>query len=163
MKHRRGEEGKRGAEEGAQERVCGDCARGYGQVGVDEVVQRLQEDRHNAGAGEDPGGGGCDPGDGGVGTRPGEPEEADGEEDGADHHGQEALLGDGDVVVGFELAVVARLEVDDDPAAEQDAKDEPDVGQGGDGGVDGAELGEDDGVSFEEEVEDSVESWVSGR
>lgn len=94
---------------------------------------------------------------------PGEPEEADGEGNAADDDLGQAPLGDGDVVVGGELALVAGLADDDESAGEQLANDHAEVGEAADAEVHAVDLLEDDGVGGEEEVEDAVDEGLEGR
>ena len=63
------------------------------EVHIDQIIQALQEDDHDAAAGEHNGHDLRPDGDVGAGG-PGEPEEADGEHDAADEHGDEAFFGD---------------------------------------------------------------------
>lgn len=91
---------------------------------------------------------------------PCEPEEADGEGHAAHDDLGQAPLGDGPVVVGGQLALVARLAQDDQGAGEQLADDHAEVGEAADAEVHAVDLLEDDGVGGEEEVEDAVDEGL---
>lgn len=83
---------------------------------------------------------------------PGKPKQSNREKNCSDHHGKETLFRNGDVIVGFEFAVVARFKGDYDSAADEDAEDETDVGERGEGLGDSAFFGEDYGVCFKKQV-----------
>ena len=128
MIHGRAEEGKPGPEEATDERVGGDGAVGVKQVHVDDVLEALDEDDEHGAADGDRGDDLRDPARARV-ARPREPEEADGQDDGADDHGGQAALRDGEagragVLAGEDCDGVG----DDGGEAEDDADEESDEG-----------------------------------
>ena len=126
--HGRAEEGEPGPEEAADERVGGDGAVGIEQVHVDDVLEALDEDDEHGTADGDGGDDLRDPARARV-ARPREPEEADGEDDGADDHGREAALGDGEAGGARVLPGEDRDGVGDDCGeADDDADEERDEG-----------------------------------
>ena len=126
------------------------------EVGVDDVVERLEEDGEEAEAGEEARERGRDPVDVAAVAGPCEPEQPDGEGGAPGDDGGEAPFRQGDVVVGGEFAVVGRLEEDDDDAGGEHAGDGAEEGQAADARVEAVDLLEDDGVGGEEEVEQPV-------
>lgn len=151
MVHAGGEHDEAGADPAPDKGVGGDGAVGVHEVDVDDVVEALEEDDHDAGAGK---GDGDDlrP-DGHVRVAgPGEPEETDGQEGAADEHGDETFFGH-DVT----RALHARFEAvfgdgDDDTRAETDAAEKGDEGERSHARRQAATLLEGDGEGFEEEV-----------
>ena len=128
MVHGRAEEGEAGPEEAADEGVGGDGAVGVEQVHVDDVLEALDEDDEHGAADGDGGDDFRHPARARV-ARPREPEEADGKDDGADDHGWEAALGDGEtggfgVLAGEDCDGVG----DDGGEADDDADKEGDEG-----------------------------------
>ena len=119
------------------------------EISINEIIEQLQEYRQQSKAGEEAGQGGRDPVDVGPVAGPGEPEEADGEADGADHHGRQAPLGHGDVVVRRQLPLVVALGGEDVHAGEQHARDHAEEGEAADARVEAADLLEGDWVGCE--------------
>lgn len=139
------------------------CAKTYHQIRINEVIQALQENGHQTEAAAQAGQRGHDPVDvlGVAGPR--EPEQADRESNAADDDLGQAPLGHRHVVVGRQLALVARLPEDDEGAGQQLAHDHAEVGQAADAQVHAVDLLEDDGVGREEEVEDAVDEGLKER
>ena len=126
--HGGAEEGEPGAEEAAHERVGGDGAVGVEQVHVDDVLEALDEDDEHGAADGDAGDVLRYPARARV-ARPREPEEAHGEDDGADDHGGQAALGDGETGLAGVLAGEDCDGVGDDGGEADDDADE----EGGEG------------------------------
>ena len=128
MIHSRAEEREPGPEEATDERVGGDGAVGVEQVHVDDVLEALDEDDEHGAADRDSGDELRDPARARV-ARTGKPDEADGQDDGADDHGREAALRDGEagragVLAGEDCDGVG----DDGGEADDDADEEGDEG-----------------------------------
>ena len=81
----------------------------------------------------------------GIIARPCEAEESYWEQDSSGHHGYQALLRDGNVVIFFELLVIAGLEEDHDSTADENTQDKSDVRQYY------------DWISVEEQIQDAVD------
>lgn len=133
------------------------------KIRINEVIQALQENRHEAEPAAQAGQRGHDPVDvlGVAGPR--EPEQPHGESDAADDDLGQTPLGHRHVVVGRQLALVARLPEHDEGAGQQLARDHAEVGQAADAQVHAVDLLEDDGVGREEEVEDAVDEGLKGE
>ncbi len=145
-------------DERAHDRVARHGAGGVDAVAVGEVVAGVDEDGGVAGAERDAGQDGPDPVPRRGHARPREPELADGRQHGRDADDADHRFG-GDFA-RFRVALVRvdhapdeRLGGDDGEGADADA----DKGQARHAGCPAADLGEDDGVRDEAEVEDAVD------
>lgn len=128
MKHARSKQRKPRAHQTAHNRIGSNSRIGVHEVAVDQVDQTLHEDEHDTRAnGRD--GDDLRPGGNVRGRGPGEPEEARGEQEGADHHGDEALLRDDAARGGGEADGVAGAGVVCGPGeGEHDADEEGEEG-----------------------------------
>ena len=158
--HLRREEREGGAEEGAQDAVCGEDAGGVDGVGVNEVVADAQKDEDHA---EAEGGRGHDTHDP-VDTRvvgPREAEQAEGETDGADFGRREASFGWGAEFAfgdgGVCHAVVALVVGDGVDDGGEHADGDAEEGEAADAFAPAAFLLEDDGEGGEHHVKGAVD------
>jgi len=143
-------------EDAPQEGVRRDRAGRHLLEGIDEVVERGLEDGEEAEAHAGRADLGADP----VHVprrRPAEDEHTRGEDDGAQHHGREARLGHGAVVVGLVALDVEALVGDVGDGAEEGADEQRQEGQRADDQVPAALFLELDGEGGQVEVQDAVD------
>ncbi|MCJ1413632.1 hypothetical protein MMC19_007754, partial [Ptychographa xylographoides] len=160
MIHLRREEGKAGAEEGADHAVGGHGAVAHVQVHVDEVGDAGDEDEEHAGADDDAGHHHRRPRDVGR-RRPREPEQPERDQHGpADHEREPVFRLDRAVVRGY-LARERGPRVNDrDADREADTDVEAEEWESAEPGCPSALLAEYDGVGGEEEVDDAVDECL---
>lgn len=156
------EEREAAGEQAAEESICRDGAGSVLLEGIDEVVQGGLEDGEEAEAHGDGAGVGADPVDV-LCAGPAEDEQAGGEEDGSDHHGREAGLRNGEIVVGFEALDVESLVEEVEGCAEEDADEVGEEGEGADDWAPAADFLKFDGKGGETQVKDSVDEGCVER
>lgn len=124
----------------------------------------MEEDGQEAKAGEESGQRGHDPVHILAVAGPSEPEQTDGKGRAADDDGGKTPFGDGHVLVGGQLAVVGRLEQDDEERGEELADDHAEEGKAADAGVEAVHLLEDERIRGQEEIQQAVdEGHVDGE
>lgn len=146
IEHVRGEEREAGASQRTQEGVGGNSGGGEHEVGVDEVVEGLQEDGQEPKTGHEPRKSGHNPVDVGAVARPAEPEETAGEGHTAVDDRWQTPFWNRDVVISLELTIVACLGQHDIETGQEHPDDHPEVWQSSNTTVEAMDLLENDRV-----------------
>ena len=153
-----GKQRERGGHDGSQEGVGGDGGGGEHKIRIDEIIKQAQEDSEDAEAREQTRQRGHDPGNGvPLIARPAEPEQAAREGEAAEDGDGETPFRDGDVVVVFEFADVGGVEEDHDDEGDAFAHHHAEVGEARLALVEAVFAFEDEGVSGQEEIEETVD------
>lgn len=116
------------------------------EIGIDNVVERLQKYGQEAESGEESRERGYNPVDIGLVARPSEPEQSRGKGYAPGNHGGETPFGDRDVVVGSQFPVVGRLHENNGDAGHKHTQHHPEIGKPPDTEVHTVDALEDDRV-----------------